>query len=104
MNALLDPDAKEQLADILTYHVLGVEARSSTVKNLKFAETLEGGTIDIVATDEALLVNDALVIETDLEGRNGIVHVLDRVLLPSQEPTIPDVVALLRADDRYSHW
>ena len=79
------------LADILTYHVLPQEADSQLVATLdgESVETVNGATVDISVVSGDVMVNDATVVSADLEADNGIVHVIDEVLLP------PDVAEAL---------
>jgi uncharacterized surface protein with fasciclin (FAS1) repeats len=80
LDALLqDPDA---LKDILLYHVVSGEVLASQVVNLTTATTLQGGTLTIDATS-GVRVNDATVVQTDVLASNGVIHVIDKVLIPS---------------------
>lgn len=75
---LADPDA---LGEILTYHVVAGTVTASDVAGLDSAETLQGGALAI-STDGGVTVGDANVVSTDIEASNGIIHVIDRVLVP----------------------
>lgn len=81
LSALLsDPEA---LAEVLTYHVIDGAVPAATVVTLDSAPTLQGSDVTIaVAADGTVSVNDATVLVTDIEATNGIVHVIDTVLLP----------------------
>lgn len=72
---------KEKLTAILTYHVVSGKVMSSDVVNLKEATTLQGGKLSI-DTSNGVMVNDANVVKTDIETSNGVIHVIDTVLLP----------------------
>jgi uncharacterized surface protein with fasciclin (FAS1) repeats len=74
----------ETLTSILTYHVVDGEVPASTVVTLdgQSAETLNGATVDVTVDGETVMVNDATVIAVDVAAGNGIIHVLDTVLLP----------------------
>ena len=76
--------AREDLADILTYHVLPIEAPAELVLTLdgEEVETVNGATVAITIDGETVLVNDATVAETDILASNGVIHVIDTVLLP----------------------
>jgi transforming growth factor-beta-induced protein len=86
----LDMTADELLADtetltsILTYHVVADEVPSSTVVTLdgESVETVNGATVDITVDGETVMVNDATVTAVDVEASNGVIHVIDAVLLP----------------------
>ena len=89
LDALLLPENKDVLTAILTYHVLPGEVMAADVTAGEVA-TVEGSEIDIT-TDNGVMVNDATVITTDVEASNGVIHVIDAVLVP---PSV-DVNALL---------
>jgi len=76
---LADPDA---LAQILLYHVIPGEFRAADVVQLSEAATAEGSTVSIMVREGAVMINDANVIATDIEASNGVVHVIDTVLIP----------------------
>ena len=79
---LLKPENKEKLRKILTYHVVAGDVTAKDVVKLQSAKTVEGGTLSIKAGDGGVLVNDAHVIKTDIAASNGVIHVIDTVLLP----------------------
>lgn len=74
----------ETLTSILTYHVIDGEVPASTVVTLdgESAETLNGASVDISVDGETVMVNDATVVAVDVAADNGIIHVIDSVLLP----------------------
>jgi len=80
---LLKPENKEQLVAVLTYHVVPGKVMSSDIagKTAKVA-TVEGGKLSIDATD-GVKVNEANVISADIEASNGVIHVIDTVVLPN---------------------
>ena len=81
LNGLL-ADA-EALTDVLTYHVIAGEAPAAAVVQLDSATTLQGSDVAIsVAADGTVRINDSTVLVTDIMTRNGIIHVIDAVLLP----------------------
>ncbi len=69
------------LTDILLYHVVAGEVLAADVVNLTSATTLEGSTLTIDASN-GVKINDAMVIQADVRASNGVIHVIDRVLLP----------------------
>ena len=85
VESLLDPGNKELLKSILLYHVIEGEAKAETVVTLDEAETLEGNTVAIEVTDDGVTINGANVIATDVTASNGVIHVIDAVLLPPAE-------------------
>ncbi len=93
VDALLLPENEAALVAVLTYHVLGAEVPSSDVATGS-VETLQGEEIELVAGDDGVTVNGANVIAVDVEASNGVIHVIDSVLVP---PSI-DATALLVAD------
>ena len=94
VEALLE-DPEGALRDILLYHVVDGAVPAETVVTLTEATTLQGEPISISVVDGAVVLNDSVrVIITDIMASNGIIHVLDGVLLP---PTV--VAARCRRDD-----
>ncbi|MEM1098730.1 MAG: fasciclin domain-containing protein [Planctomycetota bacterium] len=84
VESLLQPENKEQLKAILLYHVIDGEALAETVVTLDEATTLQGGTVDITVSGDAVSINDATVVMTDVMASNGVIHVIDKVLIPSE--------------------
>lgn len=79
LDALIqDPQA---LSEVLLYHVVDGEVLASDVVNLTSAQTLQGQPVAIDATN-GVRVNDAQVIQTDILASNGVIHVIDKVLIP----------------------
>jgi transforming growth factor-beta-induced protein len=74
----------ETLTSILTYHVVAGEVPSSDVVTLdgQSVETVNGATVDITVDGDTVMVNDATVTAVDVEASNGVIHVIDTVLLP----------------------
>lgn len=71
------------LTDVLLYHVVAGKVMAADVANLTSATTLEGSDINISVTDDGVFLNDTVkVIITDIEASNGVIHVIDSVLLP----------------------
>ena len=79
---LLKPENKQKLVDILTYHVVSGKVESSTAKTLEKATALNKKDIKVKLDGDTLLLNDAKVIKADIEASNGVIHVIDSVLLP----------------------
>ena len=73
---------KEALTKILLYHVVSGKVTSKEVVKLKKAETLEGEYITIKTSDDGVMINDSNVIGADIMASNGVIHVIDTVLLP----------------------
>lgn len=80
---LLKPENKDKLVAILTYHVVPGKVMSSDIagKSLS-AETVQGQSLKVDAMS-AVMINDAQVVAVDVEASNGVIHVIDKVLLPN---------------------
>jgi len=70
------------LTDILLYHVVAGEVKAETVVTLDSATTAQGSDVTITVDGDSVMVNDANVVVTDIETSNGVIHVIDAVLLP----------------------
>jgi uncharacterized surface protein with fasciclin (FAS1) repeats len=80
LNALLAD--KEALTRVLTYHVVPGKVMASSVAGMDSATTVEGSEIRITSAD-GVRVNDANVVQTDIEASNGVIHVIDSVIMPN---------------------
>ena len=78
---LLKPANKEKLVAILTYHVLSGKVMAADVKTMD-AKTVQGQTVEIIVADAGVTVNGAKVVKTDVLADNGVIHVIDTVILP----------------------
>ena len=87
---LADPSG--QLTDILLYHVVAGKAMSSDLSDGQMIETVLGQDITVTITSEGVYINDAMVTVADIEATNGVVHVIDAVLLPSTKSVVDIVV------------
>lgn len=81
---LLKPENRETLVKILTYHVVPGQNTSSTLKSGE-TKTLEGGAVQVKVSPSGVMVNDAKVIKADIKASNGIIHVIDKVIIPPAE-------------------
>ena len=70
-----------QLTRILTYHVVAGKFKKDDLRNCAHLPSLEGSPIDLFITDEVFEVNNATVVMADIEAENGIIHVIDTVIL-----------------------
>ena len=77
----------ESLTQILLYHLVGDVVMADTVVTLDEAETLEGSKVEIEVVDGKVFVNDSQVTSTDIEASNGVIHVIDKVLVPGMDET-----------------
>jgi transforming growth factor-beta-induced protein len=89
---LLEPKNKALLQAILTYHVVSGEMPAREVLKNEFATTLNGQRINFSATDAGVMVDGAMVLKTDIECSNGIIHVIDTVILPSTNDIVATAV------------
>ena len=83
VDSLLKPENKAKLAGILTYHVVAGKVMAADVKTSK-VKTVQGGELDVVVKDGAVTVDGAKVVKTDIVGSNGVIHVIDTVVLPKE--------------------
>ena len=81
---LLKPENRDQLTGILTYHVVAGRVPSQQALKLNFANTLNGQRIDLKVTAGKLFVDGAQVVATDIKTSNGVIHVIDSVIMPAQ--------------------
>lgn len=84
---LLKPENKDQLVSILTYHVVSGAVKAADVVKLTAAKTVQGSEVTISTTD-GVKVDGANVVKTDIECANGIIHVIDSVILPTAEAPV----------------
>ncbi len=79
---LLKPENKAQLVAVLTYHVVPGKIMSKDLKNGQTAATVQGKNITVTLKDGKAMINNATVTAADIEASNGVVHVIDTVILP----------------------
>jgi uncharacterized surface protein with fasciclin (FAS1) repeats len=82
--SLLEPANKEQLTAILTYHVVPGAVTAADVAGLDEAATVNGAMLEIKADGGAVMVDDATVTSADIMATNGVIHVIDTVMLPPE--------------------
>ena len=83
VESLLKPENRDQLIAILTYHVVPGKVEAADVVKLDSATTVNGQDVSIQVADSGVRINDANVIKTDIGASNGVIHVIDTVILPS---------------------
>lgn len=83
LESLLKPENKEKLIAILKYHVVPGKVMAADVVKLNKAKTAEGSELKIDATD-GVKINGAKVVKTDINCANGVIHVIDAVLIPAE--------------------
>ena len=82
VESLLLPENKEQLISILTYHVVPGKVMSTDLVDDMMAATVQGSDI-MIDLDNGVMINDASVAAADIETSNGVIHVIDKVILPA---------------------
>lgn len=82
VDTLLKPENKAKLTNILTYHVVSGKAMASDLKDGQELTTVQGGKLKVSIKDGKVMINDANVTSADVHASNGIVHVIDKVILP----------------------
>ncbi|MDT8897983.1 fasciclin domain-containing protein [Thermanaerothrix sp. 4228-RoL] len=104
LDNLLKPENKDQLVKILTYHVVPGKVLASDVVKLSEAQTVAGEPITIKVEGDKVFINDAQVIITDIEASNGVIHVIDTVILPPSmtAEAKTDIVDIAAADGRFT--
>jgi uncharacterized surface protein with fasciclin (FAS1) repeats len=81
--SLLKPENKDKLTAILTYHVLPGEVMSSAIAGQTLEPaTVQGATVKVVGSDGGVTINDAKVVTADVDASNGVIHVIDKVIMP----------------------
>ncbi|KAB0460063.1 fasciclin domain-containing protein [Vibrio kanaloae] len=82
VDMLLKPENKDKLVAVLTYHVVPGKIMATEVMKLNSAETVQGEAVMIAIDDGNVMINNAKVAMPDVEASNGVIHVIDKVLLP----------------------
>lgn len=85
VESLLKPENKDQLVGVLTYHVVPGKVMAADVVKLSEAATVNGAMVAIKVDGGKVMVNDANVVATDVGASNGVIHVIDKVILPPQK-------------------
>ncbi len=83
VETLLEPENKDKLTAILTYHVVPGKVMSGDLSNDMTATTVEGSDVTIM-TEGGVTVNSANVVTADIETSNGVIHVIDGVIMPAE--------------------
>ena len=82
LDDLLKPENKDKLVAILTYHVVPGKVMAADVVELTEAETVNGAMVAVKVDGDNVMINNAEVTAVDIEASNGVIHVIDTVLLP----------------------
>jgi uncharacterized surface protein with fasciclin (FAS1) repeats len=83
VETLLKPENRDRLIDILKYHVVAGRVYADEALAAGKAKTLQGGWAQIAAKNGTARINDSKILSTDVEASNGVIHVIDRVLMPA---------------------
>ena len=83
LEMLLLPENKDKLVEILTYHVVAGKVMAADVVTLESATTANGSDVAIRVVDGVVFINDSRVVATDIGASNGVIHVVDTVILPN---------------------
>lgn len=84
VETLLKPGNKARLTEILTYHVVPGKVTSADVANLQEAKTVNGKMLAVRTQGDAVMINDARVTQADIMTSNGVIHVVDAVIIPAE--------------------
>ncbi len=85
VEGLLKPENKEKLISILTYHVVAGKVMSTDVVKVKSAKTVQGQDLAVKVVDGKVMIDNAQVVSADVAASNGVIHVIDTVLLPKDK-------------------
>lgn len=80
---LLKPENRDQLIAVLTYHVVPGKVMAEDVVSLSSATTVQGSNVDIAVIDGNVRIDNATVVAADVDASNGVIHVIDSVILPN---------------------
>lgn len=83
LESLLQPESKEELKDILSYHIVPERMTSADIGGKMLStETLQGDKLDIHSAGRMTRIDEAALVMPDLKASNGVIHIIDRVLIP----------------------
>ncbi|WP_041246900.1 fasciclin domain-containing protein [Brumicola nitratireducens] len=82
VESLLLPENKDKLVQILTYHVVAGKVMAADVVKVDSAKTLEGSSVTVTVANGGVKIDNANVIKTDIKTSNGVIHVIDSVIMP----------------------
>ncbi len=85
VETLLKPENKEKLVSILTYHVVAAKVMAADAVKLDEAKTVQGQSAKITVTNGVAKIDNAKIVKTDIVCKNGVIHVIDAVILPSEK-------------------
>jgi transforming growth factor-beta-induced protein len=103
VETLLKPENKSKLAEILKYHVVAGRVYSEDALAAKKAATLQGANIHMSVSGDKAKINDANLLTTDLDASNGVIHVIDSVILPPEKKKVGAVEARKMIEQAVAH-
>lgn len=83
LEGLLKPESKQKLGNILAFHVVEGATMSADLQDGQMIETVQGGQLEVTKEGGKVMINGAEVTQPDVEASNGVVHIVDSVLMPS---------------------
>lgn len=83
LDNLLLPENKDKLIEILTYHVVPGKVLAKDVIKLVAAETVQGSKVMVTTNHGMVMIDNATIVKTDIKANNGVIHVIDSVILPT---------------------
>jgi len=86
VESLLKPENLSKLQSVLKYHVVGGKITAADIPNIQYAQTSEGSSIAISVTDDGVMIDGAKVVKADVDCSNGVIHVIDSVIMPGYQP------------------
>ena len=92
---LLKPENKKQLVDLLTYHVAAGAVKAKDLMDMDMLKTVEGKDVTVRVADRTILINSAKVTTADVSASNGVVHLIDEVLMPKNAPAPAKLAAVV---------
>jgi uncharacterized surface protein with fasciclin (FAS1) repeats len=98
LESLLKPENKDKLVAVLTYHVVSGKVLSSDLSDGMQAATVEGSNAEVMLKDGEAMIEGAKVVAADVEASNGVVHVIDAVILP---PSMTGTAQGEKEEDNY---
>jgi len=96
VESLLKPENKDKLVGILTYHVVAGKVKAKKAAKLDSAETVNGAKLTISPSGKTLMINKSKVVKADIKTSNGIIHVIDQVLLPPAKKTASNTTNIIK--------
>ncbi|MCH2569257.1 MAG: fasciclin domain-containing protein [Pseudomonadales bacterium] len=95
IESLLKPENKQKLSEILQYHVIAGSVGSDALSDGGVLETVSGGSARVTESEKGFMIEGARIVATDIDASNGLVHVIDRVIMPAPRMSRSDVMTLI---------